>query len=218
VSGWMRRGVRVATRPNAPLSGIATLRHLGQLLRGLARRLVEMLERRRALAVRRNPRPLNRRLREARNVLVLCQGNVIRSVFAAELLSRELGVSSGVIVRSAGMATQPGWRAHPRVQARCAELDLDVSRHASTAVTAAMVRASDVVLVMEVAHLVAMVRQFPGSRGKTFLLTSLVPELPLEIPDPAGKEDAVVDTCLDQVRRAAEPIIAMLSRGAGTAR
>jgi protein-tyrosine phosphatase len=181
-----------------------------------SRRRLEGIERRRAATLRRNPARLTRRLQAARSILILCQGNVIRSVLAARLLSAALKDRQGFTIRSAGLATQPGWNAHPRVLARCRELDIDVGGHASTAVTQAMVRAADLVLVMEVRQIVAMTRRYPRARRKTFLLTCLAPDLPPDIADPAGKEDAVVDACLDDVGRAVKPLIELLAGGPGT--
>lgn len=193
-------------------SGRGTSRQrLTRLLKDAGRRVVERLERRRAETLRRNPARLTKRLRAAHSVLVLCQGNVIRSVFAAELLSAALKGRSRVTIQSAGLATRPGWRAHARVIARCRERGIDVGGHASVAASRAMVKAADVVLVMEVSQLVAMTRRFFGDRRKTFLLTCLAPDVPLEIADPAGKDDAVVDSCLDHVARAVRPMIEVLA-------
>jgi protein-tyrosine-phosphatase len=171
------------------------------------RRVVERLERRRAEGMRRNPERLVQRLRRARHVLVLCQGNVIRSVFAAHLLSAALAGTRRVAVRSAGLETVPGWRAHSYVRTRCEDLQIDLSGHLSVAVTEAMVKAADVVLVMEVSQLVVVSRRFHGARGKTFLLSCLAPDVSLEIRDPAGKGEAALDACLDQIARALKPVI-----------
>jgi protein-tyrosine-phosphatase len=181
-------------------------------VRKVARRLLMRLEQRRAEAVRRRPGPVTRRLRSARTVLILCQGNVSRSVFAAHVLATALKGVRAITIRSAGLGTEPGWRAHPRVVAGCAARDIDVRGHASVAVTAAMIKAADVVFVMEVAQLVEVTRRFWMARRKTFLLTSLAPEVPMDIEDPAGKPDATVDACLDHVGRALKPLIEVLVR------
>jgi protein-tyrosine phosphatase len=194
--------------------GAVLHRRVVQPLKDWSRRRLERIERRRAEALRRNPAPVTRRLGTARSVLVLCQGNVIRSVLAARLLAAALQ-DRPVTIRSAGLATQPGWPAHPRVAARCRELDIDVDSHASTAVTQGMVKAADIVLVMEVRQVVAVMRRFPGARRKTFLLTCLAPDLPLEISDPAGKDHAVVDACLGHVERAVKPLIERLAARPG---
>jgi glycosyltransferase involved in cell wall biosynthesis/protein-tyrosine-phosphatase len=187
------------------------LRGIVRRAKGVGRHLIIRLETRRAERLRRRPAPLVQRLRAARRVLVLCQGNVIRSVMAAQLLASTLGERDDVAIGSAGLATEPGWRAHPRVVARCRGRRLDVSGHASVAVTAAMVAAADVVLVMDVLQLVTMTRRFPGARPRTFLLTTLASDVPMEIPDPMGKDDATVDACLDHVERAVKPLIGILA-------
>jgi protein-tyrosine phosphatase len=182
-----------------------------QLARQQARRLLEWLETRRARAHRRRPAAVVDRLRRARTMLILCQGNVSRSVFAAHLLASRIQGERAPVIKSAGLGTQPGWRAHRRVVERCRTLSIDIRSHASVAVTAGMMRAADVVFVMEVAHLVAVTRQFPTARRKTFLLTCLAPHLPMDIEDPAGKPDEAVDACLDDVTRALEPILEELT-------
>jgi len=150
-------------------------------------------------------------LRDARSILVLCTGNVTRSVFASQLLSAALEGTEAVSIRSAGLETVPGWRAHPRAVARCAALNIDLRGHASVAVTAAMVAAADVVLVMEVSQAVVVSRRFPRARRKTFLLSCLEPDVPLDIADPAGKDDATTDACLDHIARALKPVIGLMS-------
>jgi len=187
-------------------------------VRRAGRYLLDRLETRRAEGIRRAPAPLARRLRTARSVLILCQGNVSRSVFAANVLAAAVKNGRTVLVRSAGLGTVPGWRAHPRIIARCQALGIDVRAHASVAVTAEMLREADVVFVMEVAQLVDMTRRFFTARRKTFLLTSLAPDVPMDIADPAGKPDPEVDACVNHVARALEPVIEIfVRRGGGVA-
>jgi protein-tyrosine-phosphatase len=142
---------------------------------------------------------------------VLCQGNVIRSVFASQLLLRAFRDSRTITIRSAGLATTPGWRPHPRVVARCEALSIDVARHASRPVTQAMLQAADLVFVMEVPQLVGVWRESFGARRKAFLLSSLALHVPLEITDPAGKDDATVDVALDHIAQALKPVIELMA-------
>ena len=177
------------------------------------------LDHRRAMTLRRNPAPLVRALREARSILVLCQGNVIRSALAGRLLSAAVEARGDVWVRSAGLDTETGWRAHRRVIARGEALNLDLTGHRAAPVTPALVAAADVVLVMDVLQLVTVTRRFFRARRRTFLLTCLAPDVPMEIPDPAGSDDATVDACLDHVERALKPIIGIMTeRDTETAR
>jgi len=189
-----------------------TLSHLAiRRLKDRGRRLFERWERRRAEAFRRDPSRVIRGLQSARRVLILCEGNVIRSVFAAQLLSAALKSRPAVSIVSAGLKTVPGWRPHARVIARCEALDIDVSQHASTAVSGAIVKSADVIFVMEVSQVVALARRCPAARRKTLLLTCLAPEVPLDIRDPAGADDATVDACLDHIARAVKPVIDIMT-------
>jgi protein-tyrosine-phosphatase len=185
-------------------------------VRAEGRRVAEWMERRRAETSRRSPAPVLRRLRRARTILVLCQGNVSRSVFAANLLATAVRDNPTLSIRSAGLATEPGWRAHPRVVARCRSLNIDIRRHGSVAVTAEMIRAADVVFVMELSQLITMTRRFFSARRKTFLLACLAPDVPMDIEDPAGKPDSEVDACLDHVARAIKPVIDVLVKRNGS--
>lgn len=80
-------------------------------------------------------------------------------------------------------------------------------------VTETMVKTADVVLVMEVSQLVVVGRRFPGARRKTFLLSCLTPDVPMEIRDPAGKDEAELDACLDHIARALKPVIEIITDG-----
>ena len=84
-------------------------------------------------------------------------------------------------------------------------------------VTPELIRSADVIFVMEVDQLVFMTRRFLGARHKTFLLTSLAPEVSMDIADPAGKPDAEVDACVDHVARAVMPLSRVLARRKGSA-
>ena len=73
-----------------------------------------------------------------------------------------------------------------------------------------MVQTADVVLVMEVPQLVVVGRRFFPARRKTFLLTCLAPDVPMEVEDPAGKDEAAVDACLGHIARALRPMIEII--------
>jgi protein-tyrosine-phosphatase len=186
-------------------------------LKARGRRLLEKHARRRAEALRQSPARLTRGLVGARSVLILCQGNVIRSVFAAHLISAALDDERGLSIRSAGLATESGWRPHPRVMARCSALNIDLRDHSSVVVTETMVETADIVLVMEVSQLIFVGRRFPRALRKTFLLACLAPEVPMEVEDPVGKDDAAVDACLDHIARALKPVIEIIANRDTTA-
>jgi protein-tyrosine phosphatase len=192
--------------PTSCMTSSCPRRDVTRSLKALGRRLLERLETWRAERVRRKPERLIRGLRAARSVLIVCQGNVIRSAVAAPLLSAALGDRTAVVIRSAGLETVPGWPAHPYIRRRCADLGVDLTAHASAAISKPMVDAADVVLVMEVSQIIAFRRRFPGAHRKTFLLSALARDVSLEIRDPNGQDDAAFDACFEHITRALRPL------------
>ena len=160
---------------------------------------------------RRNAR-LAERLRGAKNVLFGCYGNINRSVLAERHLTSKLG-RDGVTVVSAGFHPKEGRPPDPTMAtvARLRGVSLDGA--ASRRYTAEMVEAADVILVMEVPHVLQLKREFPASAGKTFLLGCVdrVPGGPLEISDPYGGEPDVYERCFEEVTAYTEGIASLLA-------
>jgi protein-tyrosine phosphatase len=82
------------------------------------------------------------------SILVICQGNICRSPYAAAVLRRLLA-RRGIVVSSAGFIGRPGRRVPPDALdvARCRGFDL--GGHRSRTVTPAMARDSDIVVAMD---------------------------------------------------------------------
>ena len=167
-------------------------------------------ELRRAGRIRRNPAALVSRLQAAHRVLVLCQGNIIRSAYAANLLERELGAGAQIEVRSAGLGAIAGRPAHPLAIATAAPR-VDLARHAATPVRADLVAWADVIFVMEALQLIALRRRFPEARTKTFLLSTVATNCPLEIRDPFDAGADVFRTCFNHIDRAAAAIVGVFT-------
>jgi L-malate glycosyltransferase len=197
--------------------GIAwlVLRTSARLGRDVMRRLRASaflsIERRRMHRRRRNPAAVASSLQRAGSILVLCKGNIVRSPFAAALLTRELADGPSIRVRSAGLEATPGNPADPTAQSVAAARGLDLSAHRATPVTHDLVAANDVIFVMDVPQLVALRRRFPAARPKTFLLSSLAPDTPLEVHDPLDEDEAVYGACFDHIASAIRPIVQLVS-------
>jgi protein-tyrosine-phosphatase len=214
------RSVALTTRPHTDggrRSG-ATIGPL-DLCRGLAQKVLDRavravshaVERRRLNRMRRNPVALRRALRGAANVLVMCHGNIIRSPFATQLIRQALVGRSLVSITSAGLGALSGNPAHPTALRAANARSVDLSGHHASAVAPDRVAASDVIFVMDVAQIAAMRERFPDARGKTFLLTCLAPELPLEVADPIDRDEAAYHACYEHISRAVRPIIRALA-------
>ena len=158
--------------------------------------------------VRRDPAALSRALRTATQLLVVCHGNIIRSAFAARLLQQrvtEAGQSHPRVV-SAGVEALPGRPAHPIAQRVAQRHRVDLSDHAASRVSADAMRASDVVLAVDLIQFVALWQRFPEARAKIFLLTSLAPSTPLEIADPINGDEPLFELCFRHITQAVDAI------------
>lgn len=163
-------------------------------------------ERARMMRIRRRPVALAAALPSAKNLLILCHGNIIRSPFTAARLSQRLAGRASVTVVSAGLGAVAGRPAHPTAVEAANPHRVDLGGHAARAVTSELVAASDVIFVMEIPQLLEVRRRFPGAYSRTFLLTCLAPRTPLEILDPFDQDEPVFRTCFDDISRATDAI------------
>jgi len=213
-----RRVTRVTGRPAAGTVSRPNITALG-LCTGLTRKVVEggprlarhSIERQRMKRLRQNPAAVRTVLRSARNLLIVCHGNIIRSPFAARLISQSLGHATPFSVCSAGLEAVPGRPPHPSALVTAITRRIDLSCHTAARIEADRVATSDAIFVMDVPQLLTMRRRFPDARGKTFLLTALAPDVPLEIDDPVNGDLPVFGTCFDHISRAVDPIVRILS-------
>ena len=169
------------------------------------------IERRRMARIRRAPGPVLAALRSAARILIVCHGNIIRSPLAASLVARGVGRAARVAIASAGLAAVPGRPPHPTAVQLANEHMLDLRDHAASIVDAAAVAASDAIFVMDVPQLVLMRRRFPEARARTFLLTCLASDTPLEIRDPYAGDASHFQACFEQISHAVRPIVDALS-------
>ncbi|MDR2396867.1 MAG: hypothetical protein LBD69_03375 [Puniceicoccales bacterium] len=125
--------------------------------------------------------------------LFVCTGNTCRSPFAAAALTDFLKKhypqqEDYFSVKSAGTYAREGRPASTLAFEVAREYSLDLSMHRSTALTAASVRASHVILTMTQEHLDYLKDQFSAPSNKTFLMSKWLDGQ--EILDPfAGNGD-----------------------------
>jgi glycosyltransferase involved in cell wall biosynthesis/protein-tyrosine-phosphatase len=203
----VRAYARVVLEQGRPRRARSVVLPLARGLLSLAsRRVAYALGRRRMNHVRRNPELLERAAQSARSLLIVCHGNIIRSPFAAHLLAKTVGGWRLRAVGSAGLEALPGRPPHPTALAAATSHSIDLSRHTAARVTPERVADSDLIFVMDVPQLVAIQQRYPGARSKTFLLTCLAPEVPLEIDDPVNGDESRFEACFDHIARAASPL------------
>jgi protein-tyrosine phosphatase len=181
---------------------------------GIRRRWAEALARRVARRDRRNPERAVLALEAASRVLILCHGNIIRSPYAERAIARALGPDSHVEIRSAGLHAVHGTLSPVAPVLAADSFHVDLRDHSASAVTPEAVSDADVVFVMDVPQLAAMHRRFPAARHKTFLLSCLAPDTPLEVRDPVMGGQAICQNCFDHINRAVRPLVDALSHRA----
>jgi glycosyltransferase involved in cell wall biosynthesis/protein-tyrosine-phosphatase len=179
----------------------------------IRRKLTHVVERRRVRRMRRTPALVTSALRSARHVLMVCHGNIIRSPFAASLLARALTDSPSVTIASAGLDAERGRPSHPVAVQAAAALGIDLSGHRAAPLTPEAVDRADVIFVMDVPQLVALKRRFPVARHKTFLLTCLANDEPLEIRDPVNEPPSVFHRCYEHISDAVRSLAPVLASG-----
>ncbi len=102
-----------------------------------------------------------------RRVLVVCIGNICRSPMAEGLLKRALPDRQ---ISSAGLAALVGHGADPIAVQIMAEQGIDIGAHRARMVTDALVRESDLILVMDSQQQQQIAAEYPHARGKVYRL------------------------------------------------
>ncbi len=176
------------------------------------RKIRRAVERRRAERQRRNPAAIVAALVHAERVLVVCHGNIIRSPFAARLIARLVHERSRAItIASAGLTAEPGRPSHSLAIETAAPLRIDLRDHAARRLTRYDVVCADAIFVMDVDQRLAIRRLHAPAAAKTFLLTSLAADTPLEVRDPIDGDASVFQTCYEHISRAVQPLVRVLA-------
>ncbi|MDW7755873.1 MAG: hypothetical protein SCH68_11985 [Brevefilum sp.] len=126
-------------------------------------------------------------------ILFVCTANRFRSPIAALYFAREVvrrGEDQDTQVASAGTWASPGQPAMPKAVQLAKEYGLDLSYHKSRIVSEDLLVQSDLILVMEGGHKEALRHEFPGTADRVYLLTEVVEDLTVNIPDPYGEAQA----------------------------
>jgi len=139
----------------------------------------------------------------ALRVLVVCTGNTCRSPMVAAVLLDELGPDrERVEVTSAGTAAWEGQPATPTSVEIAAHEGLDLAPHRSRRTTPALVRAADLVLVMEREHARAVQALGADPRHTHVLSEWPEPGEPgLPVSDPFGASREAYEECWRRIRR-----------------
>jgi len=171
-------------------------------------RLLHAYRRRKALeALRGRPLPTT--------LLAVCHGNICRSPIAAALLGRELA-PLGTDVQSAGFI---GFNRPPPAEAVAAaeRHSVSLSDHRSRLVTADLVRAADLIVVMDPTQRRLVCERF-GRRPTDVLVLGDFDPAPVEtrtIRDPVNQSREVFDEVYERIARCVRELARVLGSRAG---
>ena len=175
----------------------------------VARRLARAYERRRMVRATQQPGELAGQVARARTILFVCLGNIIRSAFAAELLrSRSLG-RADVRIRSAGLDATTDGPAHPTAVQCARRFGVDLSAHRTHRLDRSDIEEADVLLAMEIDHVVEIHRRFPQHRHKVYLFGCLNDDAQ-DVADPVYAPNDVFEACFERIDCGVRRIVEML--------
>ena len=190
--GWERFDIEQAADP---------LPAIRQFDRGV-RALREKIEWRLSLAFRHatTAMPATGLLIKSSSLLIVCQGNINRSV-VAEHLFRARGFTQ---VRSAGLLAMSGRRPSIHAERFLAErMGVDISAFRSKSVSRALAESGnvDLVLCFEQGQAAELARRFPNLSGKIFVLSSFAHggERQSDISDPHGASPETYLACFRRI-------------------
>lgn len=150
-------------------------------------------------------------------LLVVCHGNIYRSAFAHGLLVRELRARGihDVHLESAGTLASPPRPTPDDGVAMAGVFGISLADHRSRTISEESVASADVIIAMDYANAVDILRRFPGARAKLAFAGAFLREevrRELSIPDPNGRGAGVLTESFSLVALAAQSIVSELEQ------
>ncbi len=155
---------------------------------------------------------LRERLRGVKSVLFLCYGNINRSALAAVDLEQRLPKGATLTIESTGFHDHVGRPADKNMLMTAKGVGLDLTECRSTRIDQAMVDRADLILAMDVTHLLKLHKDFPEALTKTLLHATFDSgnDVDIEICDPYGAAPEIFENCLKRVVAANSGLLGLL--------
>src|SRR5262245_59937158 len=162
----------------------------------------------------RQPGELGERVARAQTILFVCVGNIIRSAFAAELLRlRSLG-RAHVRIRSAGLDATTDGPAHPTAVQCARRFGVDLSTHPTRRLKRSDIEEADLLLALEIDHVVEIHRRLAHYRHKVYLFGCLNDDAQ-DVADPVYAPKDVFEACFERINCGVGRIVEMLPPASG---
>jgi protein-tyrosine-phosphatase len=209
LSPWGRWDAQSLTDPRPGVHELSAVS--SEIWQSVAWRLARLRHRRRMRRVARQPDQLAARVVAARTIVFVCLGNIIRSAFAAGLLRARAG-GPDLQIRSAGLDAATDHLADPTAVHCARRFDVDLSAHRTRRVDRAAVEEADLLLAMEIDHVIELCRRFPQHRHKVYLFGCLTDREAHDVADPVYAPQEVFDATFDRIDRGIRRLVEMLGR------
>ena len=156
------------------------------------------------------------RLDGVTSILFVCHGNICRSPYAAGALRRDLPENTrlGVRIECAGFAG-PGRLSPGAAVTTAAKRGVDLAGHRSQVVDRELVRAADLVVVMDANQRRAITQRFEAARQRVMILADLLPGFydGRQIPDPIDEPLQAYERAYSLIDQSVATLGSVLIRG-----
>jgi protein-tyrosine-phosphatase len=154
-----------------------------------------------------------RLLSECKVVLFLCYGNINRSALAEQHLKQLLGPEAQVL--SCGFHTPDCRPLDPKMRSLSGEFGIFFESWSSRTINRKLIARADFIFAMESAHLVRLFSEYPETRGRAFLLSTVTKPgtIPLEVRDPFRGTSEAYRRCIQEVTYATTIMSEALKNG-----